>query len=402
MLKSFNLQIQVTCPGCNTNHPVSSLLAKEVCGICGKELIMNNIIQRVFDSAEVDRIKIMNGFFAANINPLRLTSDIGSISEIKMTCWSHPAICKECKTPLDESDILDSIANKKPIFCKKCNQPMPCRPADDEIKQFHPKAIGVINDARGFDVNPDTIENKSLTIVFSCMTCGAGLKLDKHSERLMKCSYCDNENYLPDAIWNRLHPYKEPDRLYLILDLEESDMKNTLDYFFNLEIFNNFILLGVRDSYFSDFINSYFTSENGVFLSDSVKYWWKILLNSKYARTSKDEVLNTTVELGVGIYKIIYIEDIKNIFFSNFKNAYGKLISEFKEFFAGNIIEIPDDIRDMLSKDTDERVRIAITNNKQPEKQAAPPVIQPDKQIIPPTIQPVKEEKKGFFGKLFK
>ena len=56
----------------------------------------------------------------------------------------------------------------------------------------------------------------------------------------------------------------------------------------------------------------------------------------------------------------------------------------------------------MLSKDTDERVRIAITNNKQPEKQAAPPVIQPDKQIIPPTIQPVKEEKKGFFGKLFK
>ena len=179
-------------------------------------------------------------------------------------------------------------------------------------------------------------------------------------------------------------------------------MKNTLDYFFNLEIFNDFILLGVRDSYFSDFINSYFTSENGVFLSDSVKCWWKILLNSKYARTSKDEVLNTTIELGVGIYKIIYIEDVKNIFFSNFKNAYGKLIPELKEFIAGNILEIPDDIRDMLSKDSDESVRIAIEKNKPPEKQAAQTIIQPDKQIIPPIIPPVKEEKKGFFGKLFK
>jgi hypothetical protein len=90
---------------------------------------------------------------------------------------------------LDESDILDSIANKKPIYCKKCNHPMPVRPADDEIKQFHPKAIGVINDSKGFDVNPDVAENKSQTIVFGCMTCGAGLKLDEHSKRLMKTIY---------------------------------------------------------------------------------------------------------------------------------------------------------------------------------------------------------------------
>ena len=398
MLKSFSFQIQVTCPGCNSSHPVSSLLANEICGNCGKELIMNNIIQQTFNFGEVDRLKIMNGFLAGNINHRKLSSDIGSISEIKMICNSHPANCGECKTLLDEHDILDSITNKKPIYCKKCNHPMAVRPADDEIKQFHPKAIGVINDSRGFDVNPDTIENKSQTIVFSCMTCGAGLKLDKHSERMMKCIYCDNENYLPDAIWNRLHPYKAPELLYLILDLEESDMKETLDYFFNLNFFDDFILLGIRESYFPDFINSYFTSDNGVFLSDSVKCWWKILLNSKYERASAGSIAYTTVELDVDIYKILYIEDVKNIFFSNFRNNYGKLNPELKEFIAGNIFEIPDDIRDTLSKDANESVRLAIAKNKPLER----PVAQPEKQITPPVLQPVKEEKKGFFGKLFR
>ena len=195
MLKSYNFQIQVICPGCNTNHPVSSLLAKETCENCGKELFMNKLIQRSFETASfIDRIKIMNGFFDGVFDNQKPSTGLGSISEFKMMCWSHPADCEDCKTPLDESDILDSIANKKPVFCRKCNHPMPVRPADDDIKQFHPKAIAVINDSRGFDVNPDVVEAKNQTVVFSCMTCGAGLKIDEHSKRLMKCSYCDNEN----------------------------------------------------------------------------------------------------------------------------------------------------------------------------------------------------------------
>ena len=386
MLKSYNFQIQVICPGCNTNHPVSSLLANETCDNCGKELFMNKLIQRSFETGSfIDRIKIMNGFLSGIFDNQKPSPGLGSISEFKMICWSHPADCEECKTPLDESDILDSITNKKPIFCKKCNHPMPVRPADDEIKQFHPKAIGVINDSRGFDVHPDVVETKSHTVVFSCMTCGAGLKLDEHSKRLMKCSYCDNENYLPDAIWNRLHPYKEPERIYLILDLNESDLKETLDYFFTMNIFTNYLLLGIRNTHFSDFIGTYFTSENGVFLSDSVKSWWKNLLNSKYERTSKDENINTEIELATGIFKILFIEDVKDIFFSNFRNAYGKLNTELKEFIAGNIIEIPDDIRDMLSKDSSESVRLALAKNKSSENQLS---------------SAIKKEKR-FFGKLF-
>jgi|WetSurMetagenome_2_1015567.scaffolds.fasta_scaffold04823_6 hypothetical protein len=392
MLKCYNFEIQVTCPGCNTSHPVSSLLANESCENCGKELIMNNLIQQTFDSENVDRLKLMNGFLTGTINTLNNSAALGTISQIKMICWSHPANCELCRTRLDESDIRDSIANKKPIYCKKCNHPMPVRPADNEIKQFHPKAIGVINDSRGYDVNPDVVESKSQTIVFSCMTCGAGLKLDKHSERLMKCTYCDNENYLPDAIWNRLHPYKEPERIYLILDLEESDMKESLDYFFTTPKDAPILYIQLLANHFPGFILTYFTLENAVFLSDSVKCWWKLLLNSKYEKTSspEDGDIDFLFEAIPTDCKVRYIEDAKNYFFLNFRNEYGKLIPELKEFIAGNILEIPDGIRDMLSKDDNESVRLAIAKN-----------IPSAKQIAQPVIQEVKEEKKGFFGKLF-
>ena len=377
MLKAYNFKIQVTCPGCNTIHPVSSLLANEKCENCGKELIMDNLIQNDFESMMVDRIKIMNGFLTGALTSQNPTATMGTISEIKMICWSHPTSCEECKAYFDDADVLDSIKNKKPIFCKKCNHPMPVRPADEALKKFHPKAIGVINDSRGFDVNADVVESKKQTVVFSCMTCGAGLQLDESTKRLTKCTYCENENYLPDAIWNRLHPFKEPERLYLILDLEESDLKESLDYFFKSfpqEIPPMF--LEFRGNHFAGFIKTYFTFDGSAILPDSIKSWWKMILNTKYDAILPNQILNFINDSPQIEAKIYYIEDLKDIFFSNFRDAYNKLSPEVKEFIAGNIFEIPDDIRDMFSKDPDEKVRVAIANNIPPEKpiQAQTPI----------------------------
>jgi hypothetical protein len=133
--------------------------------------------------------------------------------------------------------------------------------------------------------------------------------------------------------------------------------------------------------------------DNAVFLSDAVKYWWKILLDSKYERTSttEDAAIDFLIKSAPYSVKIRYIEDVKDYFFLNFRNGYAKLSPELKEFIAGNIFEIPDDIRDMLSKDTDENVRLAIANNRPPIKVEIPIAVPPD-----------KEEKKGFFGKLFR
>ena len=41
--------------------------------------------------------------------------------------------------------------------------------------------------------------------MFGCLSCGGALKVDGGS-RTPKCDHCGNSNYLPDALWLRLHP----------------------------------------------------------------------------------------------------------------------------------------------------------------------------------------------------
>ena len=126
------------------------------------------------------------------------------------------------------------------------------------------------------------------------------------------------------------------------------------------------LYIQILANHFPGFIGTYFTLENAVFLSDSVKCWWKLLLNSKYERTAtpEDRIIDFIFKAIPTECKVRYIEDAKNYFFLNFRNEYSKLIPELKEFIAGNIFEIPDDIRDMLSKDANENVRLAIAFRK--------------------------------------
>jgi hypothetical protein len=178
----------------------------------------------------------------------------------------------------------------------------------------------------------------------------------------------------------------------MILDLDESDMKESLDYFFSAPKSTSIMFIQLLAIHLSNFIGTYFMSDNAVFLSDSVKCWWKLLLNSKYDRTSstEDQVIDFLIKSMPNNIKIRDIQDAKDYFFLNFRNNYEKLIPELKEFIAGNIVEIPVEVRDMLSKDKNENVRYAIEKNKPYEKQ-----------LTPPEIPEAKAEKKGFFSKLF-
>lgn len=45
----------------------------------------------------------------------------------------------------------------------------------------------------------------SQPILFACLGCGAGLKVDG-SARVVTCSYCQEACFLPDDLWLRMHP----------------------------------------------------------------------------------------------------------------------------------------------------------------------------------------------------
>ena len=75
-------------------------------------------------------------------------------------------------------------------------------------------AVQIISTARDSDkaarqASDIEVNEKSIKpIIFSCPNCSAALRIISESERITACEHCSSEIFIPDAIWNRLHPVK--------------------------------------------------------------------------------------------------------------------------------------------------------------------------------------------------
>jgi hypothetical protein len=267
---------------------------------------------------------------------------------------------------------------------------MPVRPADDNIKLFHPSAIGIVNDTAGHDVLKKK-KLKKITYVFNCMTCAAPLELDETAERTIKCRYCNSDNYLPDDVWETLNPYEPPKPFFWILDIKEEDIRESFENFLNIKEFNKDVLISFIEEYFNNF-----------FLNDSVKVWWKILLNHKLMGEelkevgpdpettkwenfdNKKDAFFTSLEdamkginpdktgnlesalddLANSYNKLSYVvtnpnadspdnktsdmKIIRDIFFKKLEEKLNEINPEFKYFISQNIVNIPDNLKNKL------------------------------------------------------
>lgn len=332
MIKTSTFQIQIVCPGCNNYHAVSGICEQDTCQNCGKSINVSEVLNvKMFGM--MDRIKYLNGFLSGSIE------QIGGTGAYKLIYSSMPPYCEECRTILDEESLVLSIEKKQPVVCSKCNHKMPVREPDAEIKQFHPKALGVVNDSFGSDYSQKNTD-KSMMFVFKCMSCGAGLELTKDTKRTIKCNYCDNENYLPDSIWGKLHPNKETQPLFVLLDLSEDDIKGAIDYFLKVTA------LRVYSKHFENFIREYFKKP---FINDSVLSWFKNLIIAK-----NDDKIGFNMD----------ITKIQKYFYGNLKLGLSNHSEKLKELTAQYSINLPNDLQLELSSDKSENIRLALAMNQ--------------------------------------
>lgn len=365
MIKTSVFQIQIICPGCNNFHAVSGISSTDVCRNCGRHINASAVIyDKMFPL--MDKVKYMNGFLSGNIE------QIGS-QGYKLVYSSAQPYCEECKTVLDEDFLADAVKNKKPVSCPSCNHKMPVREADAEIKELHPKAIGVINDSFGSDYAEKNTDKESM-LVFKCNTCGAGLELTNKTQRTIKCNYCDNENYLPDAIWTKLHPNKEVQPLFVLLEINESDIKETVDYFIRVTA------LRIFAKHFENFIREYFEKP---LVNDAVLSWFKFLL-----RAENEKQVGFNMD----------ISKIQKYFYENISLGLSSHPSELKKITAEFGRNLPLNLQQGLSSDKDENVRLALAKNQSLEKDIIKKL---QKDSNPAVAEQAKKQKTGIFGKLF-
>ncbi len=372
MLKTTSFKIQVTCPGCNSNHTVTGITESETCQNCGKYISLKDFFTQDMFNKMLDRRQFLNGFLSGTIQQLG-GGGVGQAGSFKMTYSALSPYCEECNYPVDEGNIHNALNNKTYITCSKCNHVMPMRAADHILSEFHPEIIGVVNDAYGVDYDEKNV-NKDSMIVFSCMTCGAGLKLNNKTQRTIKCLYCDNENYLPDNIWQKIHPNEEVAPFFVIMDLEEKDIIAAMNYFSAGQ------MLRIYQKHFDNFITEIFQNFH---LSDSLKVWLKLLLNSKTG--NKD---------GHGIS----FTELQKHFYNEFSLGLNNHNPGVKQFIAEYADTIPVNLQEQLAKDKDEAVRTALARNQSLDKNIIK-LLQHDSS--PVVAAQAKKLKTGLFGGLF-
>ena len=250
---------------------------------------------------------------------------------------------------------------------------MPTRGADEALKEFHPKAIGVLNDSYGFDFEEKNTDKNEM-LVFKCMTCGAGLELTNETKRTIKCNYCDNENYLPDTIWTKLHPNKEVQPLFILLDLDENEMKASVDYFLNVTALN------IYTKHFENFIREYFEKP---FITPAFISWLRSFLSARN---------NEKISFNMDITKL------QKYFYNNLQLGLSSHPAELKIIAAQFGAGLPFELQKIFSGDKDENVRIALAKNGELHKEVIK-ILQNDSSAA--VQNEAKKHKTGFFKGLF-
>ncbi len=97
--------------------------------------------------------------------------------------------------------------------CERCSRPLDVFPAPAWLRQVVPTAVQLYAADRELDgtaggAAPVAPADDTKPVLMPCPGCAASLSLDAASPRVTTCAYCRSDVYLPDALWQKLHPVR--------------------------------------------------------------------------------------------------------------------------------------------------------------------------------------------------
>jgi DNA-directed RNA polymerase subunit RPC12/RpoP len=135
--------------------------------------------------------------------------------------------CGKCKTNLDASKFGEYTKTGIAV-CEKCKNEILVRTLPDNLQNDFGNIrylIGEDRDMIGAGKSTMKTPEAVKPILFTCPSCGGNLKIDG-SNRVVTCTYCNSDIYLPDDLWFRMHPVKVVHRWYMVLDDKQAQEKH--------------------------------------------------------------------------------------------------------------------------------------------------------------------------------
>jgi hypothetical protein len=205
------IELRTQCAGCGQPLPLNACAETFVCASCGRA----NRIDAALWKSLLEDVVAEAPDLAADEGSNR-TIMTGGASFALMYGRQAPR-CRGCKAPMPEEAA--AFADRGWTVCPACGQKLTLRRPPPALAALgitlvvgeDPAQINATH-AAAAPVAPRAAN----PVVLFCPQCKAPLQIDG-SDRLVRCQYCSTDVYLPDDLWQRLHPVATVARWYACL-----------------------------------------------------------------------------------------------------------------------------------------------------------------------------------------
>lgn len=202
------------CDECGNDYPVNGLVDSVRCTRCGDDQRAPAAFWRAYLGEDAQKARAPG--VAAGGSVLG-----GRHGACTLQLWGVPPLCRKCYALIDWSSIVeawDRAAKSGPtsIHCTSCGEAHRARvPPPWAVEVFPGVALLVGETATEARGSPGGDEDGPRPVVFKCPSCMAALKIDG-VRRIVHCTFCDSDVYLPDDLWLHFNPATKRGRWWML------------------------------------------------------------------------------------------------------------------------------------------------------------------------------------------
>ncbi|MCA9669024.1 MAG: hypothetical protein KC503_25690 [Myxococcales bacterium] len=208
------IEATTVCESCSQPVPVNALVDQLVCSHCGTP---NSMTLDDWDTVLGQAFKAAPGYAENEGNQTKIMGR----RTFEVT-WGRQAPRFESKAPVDMQ--LAIADDDGVIFDPQTGQRSHIRPVPAHFREAFPGVSHLVcEDANLLPSTPqagaapvNVAQDSHAAVRINCPSCGGALELSE--QRALTCAYCSASCYLPDTVWQKLHPATTSKRWYIWYD----------------------------------------------------------------------------------------------------------------------------------------------------------------------------------------
>ncbi len=198
------------CDECGNDYPVNGMVESVRCTRCGDDQRAPKAFWGGYLGDDVKEARSPGGASGGNV----LAGRHGACTR---QLWGIPPLCRKCAALLPWGAVLEAwnrAAGGTPsaVACAACGETHRARLPPSWAPEVFP-GIGLLVSETATD--PATGSEPPRPVVFKCPSCMASLKIDG-VRRIIHCTFCDSDVYLPDDLWLHFNPATRRGRWWML------------------------------------------------------------------------------------------------------------------------------------------------------------------------------------------